>query len=67
MKDKVLELLNNKNKALDIYEIKDSLGIDNVEDIKELVKVLNELENEFKICYTKKNKYMILKNSNLLL
>lgn len=65
MKDKVLELLNNKNKALDIYEIKDSLGIDNVEDIKELVKVLNELENEFKICYTKKNKYMILKNSNL--
>ena len=65
MEEKILELLNKENKALSVYEIKDYLGIDKVDDIKELVKVLNKLENEFKICYTKKNKYMILKNSNL--
>ena len=65
MEDKVLNILTNENKALSVYEIKDLLGITDVEDIKELIKILNKLENEFKICYTKKNKYMILKNSNL--
>ena len=65
MEDKVLDLLNNSGKALDLYEIKDQLGIDGIDDIKELVKVLNKLEEELKICYTKKNKYLILKNSNL--
>ena len=30
-----------------------------INDVKELVKVLNKLESEFKIYYTKKNKYML--------
>ena len=65
MEDKVLKLLNDENKALTVYEIKDLLEITDVDGIKELVNILNKLESEFKICYTKKNKYMILKNSNL--
>ena len=65
MEDEVLELLNNSNKSLDLYEIKNQLNIENIDDIKELVKTLNKLEEDLKICYTKKNKYLILKNSNL--
>ena len=61
MEDKVLELLNNSNKALDLYEIKNQLNIEKIDDIKDLVNVLNKLEDEFKICYTKKNKYIIFK------
>ena len=65
MEELILELLNRENKALSIDEIKDSLNIDSIEGLKDLIRVLNKLEEDFKICYTKKNKYMILNNSNL--
>ncbi len=65
MDNKVLKLLESENKALSIYDIKDCLGISSVEEMKELIKVLNKLEEEFKIYYTKKEKYMLLKDSHL--
>ena len=65
MEDSIIKLLNIENRSLDLYEIKDKLNIKNIDDIKILVKTLNKLEEEFKICYTKKGKYLLLKNSNL--
>ena len=65
MDEKILYLLESEDKALSIYEIKDLLGMTSVDEMKELIKVLNQLEEEFKIYYTKKDKYMLLKNSHL--
>ena len=65
MEEQILELLSTDNKALSVYEIQDALHITNIDDVKELVKTLNKLEEEFKIYYTKKKKYILLKNSHL--
>ena len=65
MDEKILNILESENKALSIYEIKNLLGLTSVDEMKELIKVLNQLEEEFKIYYTKKDKYMLLKNSHL--
>lgn len=63
MEDKILNLLK-KNKAFSVEEIKNSLNINSVDDLRELMKVLNKLENEYKIFNTKKNKYMLFNNSS---
>ena len=67
MEDKILNILNSEDKAFDVSEIEDILGLNTVDELKELLKVLNKLENEYKIYRTKKEKYMLFKNSNLKL
>ena len=65
MKEKVINILKNSDKALSIYEIQDSLGIKEVDDIKELNDVLQSLEEEIIIYHTNKHKYMLLEDSHL--
>ena len=65
MEDKILELLNSKDASYSVEEIESHLGIESVEDLKELLKVLNKMEEEYQIYRTKKNKYMLFDNSNL--
>ena len=65
MEDKILEILEKSDKALDIHEIEYSLGFNSVDELKNLMKELNRLENEYKIYKTKKDKYMLFKNSSL--
>ena len=65
MEEKVLNILNSNDIALTVSEIETELGLDSVEELKELLKVLNSLEQEYKVYRTKKNKYMIFNNSNL--
>ena len=65
MEDKVLELLNNKDTSYSVEEIEAYLNIESVDELKELLKVLNKLEDEYQIYRTKKNKYMLFDNSNL--
>lgn len=65
MENKILEILKCNNGALTVPEIETELGLDSVEDLKELLKVLNKLEEEYKIYRTKKDKYMLFNNSNL--
>ena len=65
MEDKILELLNNKDVSYSVEEIEEYLNINTVEDLKELLKVLNKMEEEYTIYRTKKNKYMLFDNSNL--
>lgn len=67
MEDKVIEILKGNDKALAVPEIESELGIDSVDELKELLKVLNKLENEYKIYRTRKDKYMLFNNSNLKL
>ena len=65
MEDKILEVLNKGDIALTIPELETELGLDSVEELKELLKSLHSLEEEYKVYRTKKDKYMLFNNSNL--
>ena len=65
MENDILDILKSEDRAFDVHEIESALGFDSVDDLKELLKELNRLENEYKIYRTKKNKYMLFNNSNL--
>lgn len=62
--EKILELLKQEKKALDIFEIEEELKL-NKTDFTILMKTLNKLEEELKIYRTKKDNYMLFTNSNL--
>ena len=65
MEDKILELLNNKDVSYSVEEIEEYLNINTVDELKELLKTLNKMEEECLVYRTKKNKYMLFDNSNL--
>ena len=65
MRDNILNIMKNSDKALDIYEIQNLLGVDSVEEIKELSDELRSLEEETIIYHSNKDKYMLLENSHL--
>lgn len=65
MKEQILDLLQKENRAFSIYEINDALNYKSVDDFKEVLKALNELEDELKIYRTNKDKFMLFNNSNL--
>ena len=65
MEEQILEILKNSDKALDIHEINDMLGFNTLEELKELIKEINKLEDELKIYRTKKDRFLLFNNSNL--
>ena len=65
MNEKVVEILKNSKKALNIFELQDGLKITNVEDIKQLQKVLDDLEKKTIIYHSNKDRYMLLEDSHL--
>ena len=62
MKDNIIEILKNSNKALTELEICEKIPNSNLEEV---CKLLYELQNEYKIRYTKKGKYEVETNSNV--
>lgn len=65
MEQKIIELLKSNDKALSVEEINDSLGLKNVEEFKQLLKTLNNMEDNLEIYRTKKNNYLLFTNSHL--
>lgn len=65
MKDKVLDILKKYNRALSFEEIDSILSIQTVEETEELIKALNELEEDVEIYHSNKDKYMLFEHSNL--
>ena len=65
MEDRILEILKSKDKALSVNEINDLLGLKTVDELKELLKTLNSMEDNLKIYRTKKNNYLLFTNSHL--
>lgn len=65
METQILELLQKEKKALSVNEINDALGFKTVDELKELLKVLNAMEDSLKIYRTNKNNYMLFTNSHL--
>ena len=64
MKEKVLEVLN-QNDALSMEEIADFIGVTSVTSLQELIKVLNELEKEYIVYHSNKDKYLLMEKSHL--
>ena len=65
MKNQIINILKEENKALDIHEICELLGYTDVENIKAIMKILNELEDEYTVYHTNKDKFMLFNNSHL--
>ena len=65
MKDDLINILKNSDKALDIYEIQKIMNITYVDEIKELEDVLKKLEEDVVIYCSNKNRYMMLEDSHL--
>ena len=64
MEGKILTILNDNN-ALSVNEIEEKLGFNSVEELKELLKILDSLEKDYKVYRTRKDKYMLFENGNL--
>ena len=62
MREKILELLDDIHEAKETMEINDLLGLKTVEEYTELQETLNQLVDEYVVFYTKKGKYILLKN-----
>ncbi|HHW69296.1 MAG TPA: hypothetical protein GX747_03065, partial [Tenericutes bacterium] len=49
MESRVLDILRYSKEALSVDKLNNILGFSSVEEFKDLIKILNKLENEFKI------------------
>jgi len=65
MNEQILNFLKTEDKAFSVTEIYDGLGLKTVDEFKQLLKDLNELEDNLYIYRTKKENYMLFKNSHL--
>ena len=65
MKEKILEVLENSDKALSISELDDLLNLNTIEETKEFSDALRALEESYEIYCSNKGRYMLLINSNL--
>ena len=59
MKDRILDILKNSNKALTVEDIDDRLNLKDIHETKEFLSVLSELEEDGEVYHTNKNKYML--------
>ena len=65
MRDNIINVLSNCDKAVDIYELQDLLDIHSTEETTELMEELHQLEDEVIIYCSHKNKYMMIEKSHL--
>lgn len=65
MRDDIINILKNSDRALDIYELHDMLHINTVEEAKELTDELRKLTEEVIVYHSNKDKYMMLDKSHL--
>ena len=62
MKNDIIKVLDDVYEAKDVIEINDMLNLSTSEELKELQDELDSLVNEYILYYTKKGKYILLKN-----
>ena len=62
MKQEILNKLENIHEAKTLIEINDLLGLKTADELRKLQETLNELVEEYLVFYTKKEKYILLKN-----
>ena len=64
MQDKIIEIIKQEKRALSVHEIEMLLGYSTVEELKELLKTLNFMEENAMLYHTKRDKYMLFADSN---
>ena len=65
MKEQIMDLLRKYDYALSVQEIYDCLNLNEVDDLKKLLKELDALEKALLVYRTKKDKYMLFQNCHL--
>ena len=65
MKEQIMDLLRKYDYALTVQEIYDCLNLNEVDDLKKLLKELDALEKALLVYRTKKDKYMLFQNCHL--
>ena len=65
MRDNIINVLQNSDKALDIYELQHLLDIDSTSEVSSLLEELRKLEDEVIVYHSQKDKYMMLEKSHL--
>lgn len=65
MKDKIVGILKDSDKALTIYDLEDKLHLLDVDELQKLQTCLSELEKDAVIYHSNKDKYMMLEDSHL--
>lgn len=65
MKDDIINILKNSDKALTIYELQEKLDLHDVDEVKKLGDELRTLEEEVVIYCSNKGRYMMLEDSHL--
>ena len=65
MREKILNVLKNANRALTIEEMDGLLNLNSIEETKEFSDELRLLEEEYEIYCSNKGRYMLLSNSTL--
>ena len=65
MENKILELINNSDKALSLEDLDKMMGFTTAEEYSELSKIVRSLLEEYKIYKSNKNRYMSIEKSPL--
>lgn len=65
MKNRILNILKEENRAYSAIELKDILGLNTTEEITMMMNTLNELESDLTIYHTNKDKYIDFEYSHL--
>ncbi len=63
MEEQILEILNRKNKALDLEELRYILELREPEEFQKLIETINKMCDEYTIYRTNKNRYMTFDRS----
>ena len=65
MREDILSILKNTDRALDIHELQDELDIKTADETRSLLDELKQLEDDVIVYHTNKDKYMLIENSHL--
>ena len=65
MRDEIIKVLTNSDRALNIYELEDKLAINTVEETKIFTEELRRLVDDVVVYHSNKDKYMMLDKSHL--
>ena len=65
MRDDIINVLRNSDKALDIFELQDMLDLTTSNEMEELINTLREMEDEVIIYHSNKDKFMMIEDSHL--
>ena len=65
MRDNIINVLQNCDRAIDIFELQDLLQISSSDEIVLLQEELKKLEDEVIVYHSNKNRYMMLEKSHL--